>query len=231
MLKLISFCCAALAVTFSTLLAQPKIHVEEGTTLDFGDVYSGLKADKIITVKNLGNDTLRISDVHAQCGCTAAMMKEENKKIAPGGEGKLSISFDTHNYPGQRVTKQVYVSSNDTSNARLTISFSVNVVNVIDINPRIISFNESKMDSTYTKTITVTNPSKEAVKILSINTSMEPLKVDIIKKQLMPGESTQVQAVLHPTKSGTFQGDIDILTDNKVNPKVQVKVYAWVTRQ
>lgn len=231
MIKLVSFLLVAVVLSLSDVMAQPKIHVEEGTTLDFGDVYSGLKADKILTIKNLGYDTLRISEVRAQCGCTAAMMKKEEMKLAPGTSGKLSISFDTHNYPGQRVTKQVYISSNDTSNARLTISFNVNVMNVIDINPKIVSFNDSKQDSTYTKTITITNPSKDAVKILSVTTALEPLKVDIIKKQLMPGESTQLQAVLHPTKSGTFQGDIDIFTDNKVLPKVQVKVYAWVTRK
>ncbi len=231
MKTLFSFLVAAILASFSVCVAQPKIHVEEGTSVDFGDVYSGLKADKILTIKNLGKDTLRISDVKAQCGCTAAMMKEEDKRIAPGGSGKLSVSFDTKNYPGQKVSKQVYISSNDTSNARMTISFNVNVINVIDINPKIVSFNDSKQDSTYTRTITISNPSKDAVKILSVNTALEPLKVDIMKKQLMPGESTQLQAVLHPTKAGTYQGDIEIVTDNKAVPKVQVKVYAWVTRK
>jgi hypothetical protein len=214
-----------------SLLAQPKIKVEEGTSLDFGDVYTGLKADKILTIKNMGNDTLRITDVHAQCGCTAAMMKDEDKKLAPGQSGKLSISFDTHNYPGLKVTKQVYISSNDTSNAKLTISFNVNVMNILDVKPNIISFNESKMESTYTKTVTISNPGKESIKILSVGTAFDQVKVEMGKMQLMPGESTQLQAVFHPKGSGTFQGDIDIMTDNKALPKLTVKLYAWVTRK
>ena len=159
------------------------------------------------------------------------MMRQEEMTLAPSGTGRLSITFDTLNYGGSKVTKQVFITSNDTTNARLTISFNVNVVNVVDVKPNIVSFNDSKMDSTYTKTVTISNHAKESLKIVSVSTTLEPLKVDIIKRQLMPGESTQLQAVLHPTMSGTFSGDINIETDNKIQPKIQLKVYAWVTRK
>lgn len=231
MIKTSLFIISLLALSLSTALAQPKIKVEEGTTLDFGDVYTGLKAEKVLTIRNIGKDTLRISEVKAQCGCTAAMMKDEDKMIPPSGSGKLSISFNTQNYGGQKVTKQVYITSNDTSNARVTVSFNVNVVSALDLNPKFFSFDNAKLDTTITKTITITNPSKEAVKIISINTTFDQIKLDLMKKQLMPGESTQLQATFHPTKSGTTQGDIDILTDNKMQSKFQVKFYTWVNRK
>jgi hypothetical protein len=231
MLKAISAFVLALFVVSSIALAQPKIHLDEGTTLDFGNSYTGSKVDKILTIRNLGNDTLRIGEVKAQCGCTAAMMKDEDKIIPPSGTGKLSISFDTHNYGGQKVTKQVFITSNDTTNARLTLAFNVNVINVLEIAPKFISFNDCKLESTYTKSVTITNPGKESVKILSMNTVFDQIKVDLMKKELRPGESTQLQVTFHPTKSGTLQGNIDMETDSKVQAKFQVPVYTWVTRK
>lgn len=222
--------CAIFAV--NTLPAQPKIDIVGGSTLDFGDTYTGQKLEKVVTVKNVGKDTLRITDVKAQCGCTAAMMSDQDKNLAPKSVGKLSISFDTHNYGGSKVSKQVYISSNDTSNPKLTITFSANVVNVLDTDPKILSFDNMKLDSTYTRTITVTNPSmKNRVKILSVDPKQPMMKISLMKNELMPGEKTQLQAEFHPTKTGTFQGLIELVTDHTVQPKYSISFYAWVNKK
>jgi hypothetical protein len=221
-----------LALAATTLFAQPKIEVVGGTTLDFGDAYTGQKVDHVLTVKNIGNDTLRIGDVHAQCGCTATMMSDKDKTLAPNSVGKVSISFDTHNYGGNRPTKQVYISSNDTSNPKVTVTFAVNVRNILETDPKIVSFDNMKLDSTYTRTVTITNPSqKERLKILSIDPKFPMLKVSLMKNELMPGEKTQLQAVFHPTKTGTFQGMIELTTDHSVQQKFNISFYAWVNKQ
>ncbi len=211
--------------------AQPKIQVLEGTQLDFGDVFHGQKAEKVITIKNTGTDTLRISDVRAQCGCTAALMNDADKRLGPNQTGKLSIAFDTHNYSG-RVSKQVYISSNDSSNTKVTVTFTTNVVSILLFDPGQLSFMDMKLDSSYTKTITITNPSdKNSIKILSIDTKSPQIKLTIMKNQLMPGEKTQLQAIYTPDKSGTFSGDIEITTDHPADPKMTVKYFAWVNRK
>jgi hypothetical protein len=156
------FFCLASAFLFvaAPLFAQPKIQIEEGTQLNFGDVFHGNKAEKVITIKNVGNDTLRITDVHAQCGCTATMMSDADKRLGPNQTGKLSISFNTTNYSGP-VAKQVYITSNDTSNSRLTITFKTNVLEVLAYEPKVLSFDNMKLDSEYTRTVTITNPSSK----------------------------------------------------------------------
>src|ERR1043165_3054983 len=108
---------AFLAVTFVFtvgLNAQARIQLEgEGKALDFGDVYAGSKLVHDVTIKNVGKDTLRISDVHAQCGCTATLLQENT--IAPDGSTRMTVTFDSKNYPPGKVTKHVYITSNDTS--------------------------------------------------------------------------------------------------------------------
>lgn len=216
-------------ISIISAAAQPKIDVRGGTSHDFGDAYSGTKVERVMTIHNAGTDTLKLEPPKAACGCTAAMIT--NMQIAPGDSGKLSITFNTQGYGGTKPTKQVYLTSNDPTTPKTTINFSVNVLDALTADPKFFSFDNSKLDSTYTKTITITNPSKEPVKILSVKFPLDQFKIDMMKTQLMPGEKTQLQAVYHPTKAGTYQDNIEILTDNKAQPKFLVRVYAWVNRK
>jgi hypothetical protein len=228
-MKFFSFLAICSLLSIVTAFAQPKLEVTGGTTYDFGDAYSGTKVERVMTIHNAGSDTLRLSDVHAACGCTAAMMATQ--QIAPGDSGKLSITFNTQGYGGSKPTKQVYLTSNDPVVPKTTISFTVNVIDALVADPKFFSFDNSKMDTTYTKTITIANPSKEPIKILSVKFPLDQFKIDMMKTQLMPGEKTQLQVVYHPIKAGTYQDNIEIMTDNKAQPKFLVRVYAWVNRK
>ena len=216
-------CC----VSFS--YAQPKIQIVEGTSFEFGDIFTGQRAEHVLTIKNVGKDTLVISEVKASCGCTATMLSE--KILAPSQEGKLSIAFNTAQYGNTKVTKQVNITSNDTTNPRITVSFSANVINVLDIIPKIYAFDNSKLDSTYMKVIIIKNPSKKTIKITSVDTKFEYIKLNLLKDELAPGEQTELQAIMHATKPGTFQGSINLTTDSTIQPKFEIKVYAWVNRK
>lgn len=219
----------ALLLCAAGLVAQPKIEISTGTTLDMGDVYSGQKADRIAFVRNTGTDTLLITEVKAQCGCTATFMTE--KKLAPNDSGKLSISFNTNGVKG-KTSKEVYVSSNDPATPKVTIRFSANVLNVLDSAPPMLAFDQAKVDSSYTKIVTLSNPSsKDAVKILSVTSKFDQLEVTLMKNHLMPGEQTQLQAVLKPLKSGTLNGSIEVVTDNPNQPKYEIRVVAFVNRK
>jgi hypothetical protein len=228
-MKTAFFMIALFAVVCTVAIAQPKIEAIPGTTLDLGDYYRGQKPEQLITLKNVGTDTLRISEVKAQCGCTATLLSK--KVLGPSQEGELKITFDTHSYSG-KVTKQVYVSSNDSTTPKLTISFTTNVLEVLTINPGYFAFDQAKLDSTYTKTLTITNPSqKQAVKITSIKSPSDQIKVTLMKNELMPGEQTQLQATFHAAKSGTDNGVIELTTDQALQPKFEVRFYAWVNRK
>ncbi len=220
---------AMLILSACCVIGQPKIQVSPGYTLEFGDYFQGQKAERTVTLKNVGTDTLRITDVKAQCGCTAVLLAD--KVLGPSQEGKLNITFNTAGQQG-KVTKQVFVSSNDPETPKVTIQFTTNVIQLLNLVPTSFVFDRAVVDSTYTKTITITNPSqKQSVKILGVDTKFEGLKVSLMKNELMPGEQTQLQAVFHPTKPGTSQGVIALATDSKLQPSYDVKVFTWVNRK
>ena len=219
----------ALMILFTSgVVSQPKIKVVQGTEFSFGKVYKGTRPTQIMTIKNVGSDTLNITEVSAQCGCTATMMSKQ--KLAPSDSGNLSISFNTGGYNGQ-VTKHVYLKSNDPQEPDLTIEFMANVVQSLNPEPDRISFMISKTESTYSKVITLTNMAKESIKILSVKTEFPDLKVSLLKNQLMPGEQTELQAVLHVFRPVPNQGTIELKTDHLTQPKIDIPVFEWLKQQ
>ena len=145
--------------------------------------------------------------------------------------GALSISFNTSGRSGHQ-SKQVYVMSNDPQNPKLTISFSADVMSVLDINPKVLAFDKSKIDSTYTQTITISNPSQtEAVNILDVKSDLPAIKTSLMKNKLAPGEQTQLQVSITPTKSGTMNGKIELMTDHKRQQKFDIGVFAFVSKK
>ncbi len=83
------------------------------TEYDFGTVTEGEKVTHVYKFKNTGQEPLIISNAKATCGCTVPNWPRE--PIAPGGDGELTVVFDTKNkgkVGGQLQTKRVTVTAN-----------------------------------------------------------------------------------------------------------------------
>jgi hypothetical protein len=209
--------------------AQPKIQLAEGQNLEFGDVISGQKLTKEITVKNIGTDTLHIKDVRAQCGCTATLLKE--KTIAPSQESKLSVTFNAAGYRSGKVTKHVYVDSDDPTTPTLTVEFQPNVIQLLEVVPTMLSFNNAKIDTQLTRTVTIKNTSKDSINILSVENNFDGLKVSLSNMHLAPGDSSILTGDLVTKKAGSYQTVLNVLTDHPSLSKFEVKAFMWVNRK
>jgi hypothetical protein len=208
---------------------EPKIKVHPSTTIDLGDMYQGQKIGRTISLLNIGNDTLKIFLVKTTCGCTATLI--DKKEIPPYDSAKLDITFDSQSWLG-KVTKQVYITSNDTSNPKITLQLTANIIQILKLNPAFFGFDNTKVDSEYVRTVTITNPSQEkTVNITSVNTKLEHVKVTLLKNSLMPGEQTQMEVLFKPVKTGSWQGTVEVTTDHPLQPKFEIKVYIWVSRR
>ena len=93
---------------------------------DFGKVEQGKVLTYSFKYKNIGDATLNIKKVTSTCGCTAAVVK--GKKLNPGKEGEIKISFNTTGYAGN-TSKYIYVETNDPSapQKQLTVSAAIDV--------------------------------------------------------------------------------------------------------
>jgi len=218
-----------LSLSGSYCLAQPKITVVQGTNLNFGDIYNTDKLSHDVTIKNVGTDTLHIKKVTTQCGCTTTGLSDS--RLAPSDTGRLTITFNPANYGAGKVVKHVYVESDDPTTPNLTVEFAVNVTTLFKLDPPSFLFNDAKADTTYHKTVTITNTSKQTVKLSDPQTKMDVIKVSLKKRELKPGDSAELTVEFHPPKSGTYPGSVELMTDHPAFPKLEIKVYGWVTRK
>lgn len=92
---------------------------------DFGEVGSVTRNSCEFKFKNTGDALLKISKVHAPCGCTVA--KLDKKEYAPGESGVLDVTYRSSSGSGMS-TKQIFVYNNDKDKPKVTLSLKAKVV-------------------------------------------------------------------------------------------------------
>ena len=73
----------------------------------------------------MGTDTLIIGRVHSSCGCTAALVS--NDEIAPGDSAEIKATFRSKGFSG-KVEKKIYVDTNDPAHYRITYKIKGEVI-------------------------------------------------------------------------------------------------------
>lgn len=110
--------------------AGPAITVQQGENLlslkeslfDFGKIPQGKPVTHIFEVTNNSNIPLKISDIHASCGCTTPEW-EKDKVVAPGEQTKITVGYNAA--AEGPFTKFITVSYNDTQSKQITIKGEV----------------------------------------------------------------------------------------------------------
>ena len=119
-----------LSITGNVVLANqqtsqtPMIYFPE-TQHDFGKVNEGDKVDYTFSFANKGTSVLTIKDIKTSCGCTAALVSQDN--INPGQEGTLKVELDTKNRSG-KMSRTVTISSNDPQDPSKILTIYADVV-------------------------------------------------------------------------------------------------------
>ena len=202
--------------------SQPKLLIVEGTSPNFGDIYTPT-AERFLTLKNIGTDTLIISGVSTSCGCTAALVS--NDHIAPKESGTVSIRFDAKRFSGP-VVKAVSWNTNDSTHKHVNINFTANVIKSLECDPEYFFFSTT-IDSTEVKTVTIQNSSSRTIHIHSVTPSSNFISVTLSDTELEPNEEATLTGTIHPTEAGTVRGSIEIATDFSLYPKVSVGFFAY----
>jgi hypothetical protein len=119
----IGFLAALVIAGLALASGQPKIKFKE-SSWDFGKVKQGATLSHEFVFANEGDATLTIRRVATSCGCTAALVSDQ--QIQPGKQGKIEVKFDTRGYGGQ-VAKIVYVESNDPKEPSKQLEVKANI--------------------------------------------------------------------------------------------------------
>ncbi len=90
---------------------------------DFGRLSAGESISYSFHFRNTGNADLAISSTSATCGCTVA--DYPRGRIAPGGEGYITVTFRSAGKSGQQLQEVTVISNAQPSHTRLRITAQV----------------------------------------------------------------------------------------------------------
>ena len=110
----------------------PRIAFEK-ISHNFGNV--GMNTNHLceFRFKNIGDAPLKINEVARVCGCTPFELKE--REYAPGEIGTLRVQYYAESDLGS-ATKQLFISSNDPRNPKVTLTLQARVITKVNYEPK-----------------------------------------------------------------------------------------------
>lgn len=232
---------------FTVVLAQaqkPMASIEP-EEYNFGTIKEGETASHDFTILNSGDDTLKILDVRASCGCTA--VKPEKSSLPPGESTLLHVTFNSKGKHGKQ-TKIVYVKTNDPKHKIYRTKFIGEVVVNDDVPgksgneaseaaPKIFfpvnehNFGKVQEGEVVNYTFKISNKGKDNLEIKNVKTSCGCTAALIDDKIIEPGKEEDLKVELNTkNRSGKLTRTITVTSNDPAQPVKTLTIYADVTK-
>ncbi len=218
-------------------LFQPTLILQQNS-YDFGDIKQGEKVSHTFVLSNGGGDLLKISDVKASCGCTAAA--PEKKELAPGESTNLVVTFNSAGRMGKQ-SKTIRIYSNDPENPELVLSFTGNVVSASQVSDGAptIYFSETEHDfgkvnegDKVNYTFNFANKGTSELTIKDIKTSCGCTAALLSQDNLAPGQEGTLKVELNTqNRSGKMSRTVTISSNDPKDPAKILTIYADVVKK
>jgi hypothetical protein len=216
--------CSSIAAHIQVANAQLK--VLEGNEISFGKIFqTGKNVHEELTLKNVGNESIRITNIHTSCGCTVASISDS--LIPPGKQTKVKIEFNPTGYIGA-VTKYIFIVSSDPKNQMIEVKMTGYVAYAVQPTPNYVTFYNVKLGKTDSTSITLSNMSDETLEITKIDLPSNELSYRLSRKTLKPGEFADLELYLNAKKMEDINGEMRIYTTSKLQPVLQLKLFAGI---
>jgi hypothetical protein len=96
------------------------------TTVDLGKIAGSTQNAVEFKFINAGKSELMIRQVKPSCGCTAVQQGAQGVGVKPGESSSIKATFNSGSYNG-RVTKAIYVYTNDPKNSEVVLMLNADV--------------------------------------------------------------------------------------------------------
>ena len=107
-------------------LANAPLFNIESKTVELGKIPGSTPKDVEFKFTNSGKSDLIIRYIKASCGCTAVQQGIQGQGIKPGESSSIKAVFNSGSYKG-KVTKAIYVYSNDPKNSEVVLMLNADV--------------------------------------------------------------------------------------------------------
>ena len=218
----LGFGLGAAAATFYQATARPRVQVAE-LFHEFEPATEDQERRHTFVIKNTGRRPLQITNVKADCACTAT---DYPKVIPPGGQGKLTLAIKPLTTQGA-FAKKTTVSLNDPD--RPQVVFTLKGVNLplIEVKPGNVIRFQGKAGEAAPQQVRLSGNLPEPWEIKEVKL-IPPEFAAVEVKTEEAGKSYVLE--VRPTRQepGKYQGRIDIRTTLPKKPQVLLRVFGEV---
>lgn len=206
---------------------------------DFGSVEQGQIATHNFILVNNGGAILKINDVHASCGCTAA--KPDKIELAPGESTNIKVEFNSTGRTGKQ-EKYIFVKTNDPDNPELKFTFTGKVIEpqvtkTDSIKPQLYFFETMHDFGTVNEGLIVDytfkfkNNGKGVLEVNNVSTSCGCTIASISSKKIDPGKEGTLRVELDTkNREGKMNRNITIQSNDPSEPNKLLIIVADIKR-
>jgi hypothetical protein len=200
---------------------------------DFGTKWYGEPASEDLTLTNVGDQALKISNVKSSCGCTVAKPKSggvwNNRVLAPGEAETMTLTYNTRK-GARKVSQKVTILSSDKDNPSIEFVVRGEVKNVFEAKPyERVTFGRLERDSVQEQKIELVNNMDEDV-FPKIKEAPDTGPFDIQLKEIEKGRKYELVVTTKPPLNvGGNTTKVEIETGLEQIPSMTIPVSAFVT--
>ncbi|MGH2575773.1 MAG: DUF1573 domain-containing protein [Ignavibacteria bacterium] len=200
---------------------SPRFVSIDGESINTGSHIKDKVVSYELNFKNDGDADLKIESISVSCGCTSALSSSDI--IKPGEIGTINFNYNGQGFG--EVSKSIYVQTNEKDKNVHNITFIMNMLNPLTINPSSI-ITQAKVGDELNQVATLQNTMDKVISITEISSNSPVVKITSDKTLLQNGEAASINisikiyedapvnaAVLIKTTEGDFQ--IPIFVDIK----------------
>ena len=190
---------------------------------DFGYAGLGKKVRHTFNIKNIGSETVVISEVNTDCGCTAALLS--GMEIKPGGIGTVHATFETKKYEGKQ-EKNIIISSNDPEEPEIVLTIKGTIKRCTALVPQGVNLGDVTKGETATGKVRLLQLSDERLVVHKIDVS-EFLTAHAVHFRDENSNGYEVEISLSgDAPTGPFTDIVTLHTNLKKRPRIDVPVWA-----
>lgn len=212
-----------LPLAAATALSQPKLSIDR-PEIDLGIVYRGAVKKATFTLKNIGNEPLKILQMVPSCGCTA--LKRPKDVLAPGDSDVIEVEFSSATFRGRVESKRVDIQTNDPTAEYATVMLTADVRE--ELAPvqgsSLAWFGAVPVGRSSEYKLIFKNVTDRPIGIRGFRSPTKRVAVKWSKARVASQEDVEFIITLTPDREGYTADHVDIETDSRNQPLVQVSV-------
>lgn len=227
-------CGAVLVWTAATMASAQDLNwaqkMFDRQSIDFGVVARGAVCSTRLTIRNIYQETIQITNVSTSCGCSAA--KPSANQVLSGQEAYIEVSMDTQRFMRKKDSAALITLVEPTKGLRAEVRIPLSVYIRTDVvfTPGSVNFGTVDQGQSAQRKISLNYAGRSDWKVLKVRSPKSYLMAEAVETKRGNGlVDYDVNVTLAPdAPAGTLRDQLTLITDDVNAPEVPLPVEARV---